>query len=247
MEIITSRLQGVPGNIVDPDAIQFASRKVAAVSGDARRALDICRRAVEIAEKQAEEQQSRLQAINEETSDTEMTVDTPSKRNRNKTENPDTDTVTNKENNKPVPRVTIATIKAAINESTSSPTTQALKALPLTCKLLLAALLARSRRTGVSESTLGDIFAEAKRLADVAENAIFQEVLLLGGDGGKVSMPRVVGVDRAAFELVEAGMLVMDIRNRGERACKVRLRVGEDEVKGALMYDAEVKGMGFDA
>ncbi|KAL3961629.1 hypothetical protein ACCO45_003152 [Purpureocillium lilacinum] len=50
MRIIQSRLEGVPGNIVDPDAIQFASRKVAAVSGDARRALDICRRAVELAE-----------------------------------------------------------------------------------------------------------------------------------------------------------------------------------------------------
>ncbi|KAI5819687.1 P-loop containing nucleoside triphosphate hydrolase protein [Pyronema omphalodes] len=48
--IIASRLEGVPGNIVDPDAIQFAARKVAAVSGDARRALDICRRAVEMVE-----------------------------------------------------------------------------------------------------------------------------------------------------------------------------------------------------
>ncbi|KAK5277668.1 Origin recognition complex, subunit 1, partial [Cryomyces antarcticus] len=50
ISIITSRLENVPGAIVHPDAIQFASRKVAAVSGDARRALDICRRAVEIAE-----------------------------------------------------------------------------------------------------------------------------------------------------------------------------------------------------
>ncbi|TGZ84781.1 P-loop containing nucleoside triphosphate hydrolase protein, partial [Ascodesmis nigricans] len=48
--IITSRLSGIPGNIVLPDAIQFAARKVAAVSGDARRALDICRRAVELVE-----------------------------------------------------------------------------------------------------------------------------------------------------------------------------------------------------
>ena len=34
----------------DEDAIQLAARKVAAVSGDARRALDICRRSTEIAE-----------------------------------------------------------------------------------------------------------------------------------------------------------------------------------------------------
>ena len=50
MVIIQSRLESVPAHVVDPDAIQFASRKVAGVSGDARRALDICRRAVEIAE-----------------------------------------------------------------------------------------------------------------------------------------------------------------------------------------------------
>ena len=50
MMIIQQRLSGVPGNIVDPDAIQFASRNVAAVSGDARRALDICRHTVEIVE-----------------------------------------------------------------------------------------------------------------------------------------------------------------------------------------------------
>jgi len=54
MLIIQSRLEGVPGNIVHPDAIQFAARKVAAVSGDARRALDICRRAVEITETETE-------------------------------------------------------------------------------------------------------------------------------------------------------------------------------------------------
>ena len=34
----------------DSDAVQLAARKVAAVSGDARRALDICRRSTEIAE-----------------------------------------------------------------------------------------------------------------------------------------------------------------------------------------------------
>ncbi len=50
MKIVQSRLEGVPGGIVRPEAVQFASRKVAAVSGDACRALDICRRAVELAE-----------------------------------------------------------------------------------------------------------------------------------------------------------------------------------------------------
>lgn len=38
--------------LFDSDAIKYASRKVAAVSGDARRALEICRRATELAEKE---------------------------------------------------------------------------------------------------------------------------------------------------------------------------------------------------
>lgn len=47
-EIVLSRMQGLEA--FDPDAIQLVARKVAAVSGDARRALDVCRRAAEIAE-----------------------------------------------------------------------------------------------------------------------------------------------------------------------------------------------------
>ena len=38
--------------VFEPDAVLLAARKVAAVTGDARRALDICRRATEIAEEE---------------------------------------------------------------------------------------------------------------------------------------------------------------------------------------------------
>ncbi|KAG8054395.1 hypothetical protein GUJ93_ZPchr0001g32769 [Zizania palustris] len=45
-EIITSRLKGIAA--FEEQAIEFASRKVAAMSGDARRALEICRRAARV-------------------------------------------------------------------------------------------------------------------------------------------------------------------------------------------------------
>ena len=48
--IVTSRLEGL--EVFQEDAIQLVARKVAGISGDARRALDICRRASEIAEAQ---------------------------------------------------------------------------------------------------------------------------------------------------------------------------------------------------
>ena len=50
--IVISRMKGLKA--FDEDAIQLAARKVAAVSGDARRALDICRRSTEIAEVEGE-------------------------------------------------------------------------------------------------------------------------------------------------------------------------------------------------
>ena len=46
--IVASRLEGL--TIFKEDAIQLVARKVASLSGDARRALDICRRATELAE-----------------------------------------------------------------------------------------------------------------------------------------------------------------------------------------------------
>jgi len=49
-EIVKLRLEEL--NVFDMDAITFAARKVASVSGDARRALEICRRSTELAERE---------------------------------------------------------------------------------------------------------------------------------------------------------------------------------------------------
>nr|KAJ3422375.1 Origin recognition complex, subunit 1 [Polyrhizophydium stewartii] len=48
IEIVQSRLEGITA--FDKSAVELCARKVGSVSGDARRALDICRRAVEIFE-----------------------------------------------------------------------------------------------------------------------------------------------------------------------------------------------------
>ena len=42
---------------MEPMAIQFCARKVAAMAGDMRRALDICRRAVDVVEASVRSQQ----------------------------------------------------------------------------------------------------------------------------------------------------------------------------------------------
>ncbi|CAH1382594.1 unnamed protein product [Tenebrio molitor] len=62
-EIVAKRLAGT--NSFNPDAVQLVARKVASVSGDARRALDICRRAAEIAETEGGDTQVTMSHVNE--------------------------------------------------------------------------------------------------------------------------------------------------------------------------------------
>lgn len=183
IEIISTRLANVPGNIVDADAVQFASRKVAAVSGDARRALDICRRAVEIAEQVSEAAgKPGLPSIDEEDDDEAMPP-TPSKTGRGNHSRADPKPTPRPQppsRSQPLPRVTIATIKQAIQEATSTPIQRALRTVPLASKLFLAALLARLRRGGseggdgaggLADVPMGDIIDEAMHIAEVSAAA----------------------------------------------------------------------------
>ncbi|KAL2872031.1 origin recognition complex subunit 1 [Aspergillus lucknowensis] len=264
MEIISTRLANVPGNIVDSDAIQFASRKVAAVSGDARRALDICRRAVEIAEQASE----ATAAEDPEADDIESLPPTPSKtparreRGSNKQASSFAKLGSPQKSSgqgKSSGRVTIATIKQAIQEATSTPLQQSLRCLPLSAKLFLAALLARVRRTGVTESTFGDVMDEARRIADAAVAVAgaagtgIKDFLLSGGNGA-----RVKALGFAAMELMNSGVLALEttsgfrgplgsaaIPSRGDRSGKVRLRVAPEDVRVAFRDDVEAKGLGL--
>ncbi|WPG99149.1 origin of replication binding protein [Acrodontium crateriforme] len=253
MTIIQSRLEGVGQVIVEPDAIQFASRKVAAVSGDARRALDICRRAVEIAEQEA--------VVAKATGKENEAPDTPSKtpgRQQNDIRGPKRGVVT------------IGTVKRAINEATSTPLAAYLRALPLASKVLLAALLARLRRTGITESTLADVIDEARKMSIVSQNKYIEAELLAPFDelqeaadetfAGAIGTPsrrgrlaarkdivraaRVIGMGTAAQELAEAGIIGVEARH-GDRVGRVRLGVSEEEVRGAFRADEELTGLGL--
>ncbi|KAH7326706.1 P-loop containing nucleoside triphosphate hydrolase protein [Stachybotrys elegans] len=221
MKIIQSRLEGVPGNVVDPDAIQFASRKVAAVSGDARRALDICRRAVELAE-------------NDYTGD----PSTPSKRH-----GPGHEAARNG-------RVTITTIKKAINEATTNPIQQHLRSLPLMSKLLVAALLLRTRRTGLAETTFGETLDELQRASAHAPSSIpgisqiLSNVSKTPQGNGIRHLGRPSYVHTAALDLVAAGLINLEAQ-RAERSSKLRLAIADDEVKMALRDDVDLKALGI--
>ena len=219
----------MPGQLVEPDAVQFASRKVAAVSGDARRALDICRRAVEIAELAQEN----------------LLPPTPSK------------TIKESRNDsmqKLCSRVTIGTIKQAITETTSSPLQEYLKSLPVAAKAVLAAVLSRIRRSGVSDNLVADVVEETKRLCKISDGVSTQGSRLtqvLGDEGAlageaypTLSSPRVLGIGEALISLEDAAVINLETR-KGERMGKIRLNISVDEVNLALKNDVDVQGLGF--
>lgn len=137
--------------------------------------------------------------------------------------------------------MTIATIKRAINEATTNPLQQYLRGLPLSSKVLLAAVLGRIRRTGVRESMLGDVVDDTRRLAKMVDEPSGRSIqtFLLPGRA-----PRLLGVAAAAADLADVGVIGLEAR-RADRAAKLRLNVPEDEVKLALRNDPEVKGLGF--
>ncbi|KZL80979.1 origin recognition complex subunit 1 [Colletotrichum incanum] len=227
MRIIQSRLEGVPGNVVEPDAIQFASRKVAAVSGDARRALDICRRAVELAEADSRGDSSA----------------TGQKGRRSNASN-------GKALGLPV-MVTIATIKRAINEATTNPIQQYLRSLAFGPKLLLSSLLVKIQRNGTIETTFGDVMDELYRIMKLDTGALDSGVvsaLATGGDAGlgkeSTRVAEALALRRAAIELVGAGIIVLEA-HKAERPSKMRLAVGDEEIKMAFRDDGEVKALGL--
>ncbi|SZE99320.1 unnamed protein product [Blumeria hordei] len=224
VKIISTRLENIPGNLVEKDAIEFASRKVAAVSGDARRALDICRRAVELAESDV------LANPNPTPSKTPIRV----------------------KNNG---IVRIETIRRAIKEATTSPLQNHLRELPLASKVFLVALVIRMRRNGTGEDTLGEVLDEAKKFSrqTSSDNKISEFLFkskpenIAGLSPSKRDIsktPRVLALGKSAISLMEAGIIGLETW-KVDRTAKVRLAVGEEDVKIAFNDDPEVKNLGL--
>ncbi|KAF9098074.1 Origin recognition complex, subunit 1 [Mortierella sp. AD031] len=131
VKIVESRLEGIKA--FRREAIEFAARKVGAVSGDARRALDICRRAVEIVESNAQkaEEQRRQKAEKNPFEDLGPAPDPE--------------------------QVTIRTVDQAIKEMFASPNVRLIQTASLHQKLFLVALTSRLRRLGLAEVEFSEI------------------------------------------------------------------------------------------
>lgn len=133
--ILQDRLnQASRDQVVDSAAIQFCARKVSAVSGDVRKALDVCRRAIEIVESDIKSQ-TILKPLSECKSSSES----------------------------PVPkRVGLTHISQVISEVDGNRMTLsregAQDSFPLQQKILVCSLLLLTRQLKIKEVTLGKLY-----------------------------------------------------------------------------------------
>jgi origin recognition complex subunit 1 len=148
-------------------------------------------------------------------------------------------------------------VRRAINEATSNPLQLYLRALPFASRIFLSALLSRTQRTGLAESTHGDVLEEMQRKLKLAgesrplqllDNYQSTQVGMMMPGRKVMERERVnlrpAGMGVAAVELMGAGIVYLE-GARAERPSKIRLAVGDEEVRLALRDDGDLKALGM--
>jgi len=115
--------------------------------------------------------------------------------------------------------------------------------------------MAKTRRTGIAESVLGDVLDEARRMAkmDTGGNTLgylMKPDTLVSTKGMNfkqpMKAPRVLAMGMSAIDLMEAGIIGLEAR-RADRTGKIRLSIGDEDLKLAFKDDPEIKSLGFSA
>ncbi|BFZ57633.1 Origin recognition complex, subunit 1 [Savitreella phatthalungensis] len=239
--IVKSRVKSVAGIEVEDAAITYACMRVSRVSGDARRALDICRRAVELAEPEfgATPRHRRVTDVLNgagSTAGTSAAHPTPPQ---------------------PHGKVTLAVMRQAFEQMTSSPLQRYLLALSLTAKLLLRGLVACTTRSGLQETTLGDVVEDCVRMIKVNSRVDLERLITLGDNvNGKASsasrkngvkddgmlLSQPVAMLRVAQQLAESAIIYLE-KSPSVRHCRLRLKVPESELVASWSEDSEMIGV----
>ncbi|XP_054720892.1 cell division control protein 6 homolog [Uloborus diversus] len=153
-----SELQNEGGPIIQPIAIQLCARKIAACTGDIRKALDICRRAIELVESKL-----KKQMVLNPISDDRSNPGSPMKSSR-----------------PPVQSVDVGDISSVLNEVYGSKlqkvndlkNTSQTVTMPLQHMLLICTVILMKKHCKVQDMTLGKVYSIYKRICkkrDIAE------------------------------------------------------------------------------
>lgn len=212
------------------DAIEIASRKVASVSGDARRALKVCKRAAEIAEQHYMAKHG-------------YGYDGHTIGKLNATEESDEEDANDEEG---LQTVHISHIMKALNETINSQSTKFITRLSFTGKLFLYALLNLIKKSGLQEQQLGDIIDEIKLLIDVNANNKYvveiSRVLFHKGSEVTPEQLRIVSWDFIINQLIEAGIIIKQSMKNEKISC-VKLNISSEDIRKALDQDESLKGL----
>ncbi|QLL32419.1 hypothetical protein HG536_0C05880 [Torulaspora globosa] len=209
------------------DAIEIASRKVASVSGDARRALKVCKRAAELAEQHYMSKHGysyQGKAISQEDQEDEEDAN----------------------DGDGVQTVHISHIIKALNETINTHSTRFISRLSFTGKLFLYALQKLMQKSGLQEQQLGDIVDEIRLLIEMnAKNKFVEEISRVLFHRGSEVTPeqlRIVSWDFVINQLVDAGILIKQSMKNENISC-VKLNISSEDVKKALEQDESLKGL----
>lgn len=220
IDILTARLKEGAGEnnpipVITPRAIAFLASKISSLSGDLRKALDVCRRALELAETMA-----RKQTLLKPMTPRGLASPAKSPHKGYKTA-------------KPLPQlgqVDMPQIMKVINQVYGSQITQSLgtkgEGLPVQQKILIASLLLMVKKGQSKEVTLG-------KLIDSYTKVLKKRNMKPELESSCVGM----------IEMLESRGMVSYLCKGAPRMAKVSLRMDEDEVGQAFGDKAMLAGI----
>lgn len=226
------------------DAIEIAARKVASVSGDARRALKVCKRAAEIAEQYyiTRHGYSYDGLPIGEVKDIEKDEDYIAMQNEGKVHKngiKDGD-------NEDIQTVHISHIMKALNETMHSPNITFISRLSFSAKLFLYALLNLIRKNSSQEQQIGDLMDEIRLLVDVnSTNKYIAEIsntLFQTGTKNGTAQIRMVAWSYLISQLMDAGVIIKQ-QMKNERRGTLKLHLSIEDLKRAIEQDETLKGL----
>ncbi|ODQ64513.1 origin recognition complex subunit 1 [Nadsonia fulvescens var. elongata DSM 6958] len=228
--IIESRLASINGDssisIMDKSAIEFAARKVASVSGDARRALDICRRAVELAE--PDDDVGNEDDEKEKKKTGQVTIAHIQAAIIESTTSP---TYTYLKSAPLSVKIVLCALVGRLRRGGVADAS--LKDILEDCERLVKVSHTNANTARVSAL----LFNNSKDNA--AANTTVSSAIMAGVNHKKV---RMNGFTHAVAELVQSGIIIQQ-STKGEITANVRLNIGDGEILSAFKNDADVAGM----
>lgn len=208
LSVLKQRLKGLRYSVFQPAALELCSRKVAAATGDMRKALHVCRSAVELAEAQADvaksedELKQNMQASTIGVALPSSVVSSDSKRKE----------ISEKE----AALVQIDVMARVLSRTFRSPVVETIQSLPRHQQILLCAAV-RNFRRGKKDSSVGEL------------NTAYLEFCKLTGMQ-PLTPPEFSSVCQV---LADQALLSLGI-SREERLRRVTLKVDQEDVIFAL-------------